>query len=78
MVSDKYHNCQSWLLGVTPPVTKFFFTRAHPFCHRLVANDNSQDKTNVAWVKVTKVTDHALDDALEYAAHWLRVVHPTG
>src|SRR5450756_98958 len=52
MVSDKYHICQSWLLGVTPPVTRFFFTRAHPFCHRLVvANDNLQDRPNVAWVK---------------------------
>jgi hypothetical protein len=29
----------------------------------------------VAWVKVTKVTDHALDDALEYAAQSTRVVH---
>src|SRR5664280_1421095 len=63
MVSDKYHICQSWLLGATPPVIRFFFTRAHPFCHRLVANDNLQDRPDAAWVK-------ALWDQLVNRSEW--------
>jgi len=40
MISDKYHTCQSWLLGTRAPVARFSFTCAHPFCRQFAANDD--------------------------------------